>query len=915
MSMRIGIVGPALAWVVALGPAGLTGCGGDPEEAAAAADAHVAADAAACEGRGCDADAGLAGCLDDADCPAGRYCRVADGALEGVCAPGCRTTPDDCGAGRICDAVSHACADVVVPDVVCCRPDATCRVVAAGACDGEVREGAAGCDPNPCGPRPCDADAACPAGEYCDDGACAAGCRRVPDDCGNRRACDAAHACVDAACDDDADCADGYCQLEVQACRAACADDAACPNGFACEEGRCVRHGCVDDEGEPDDDAGRAVSFDEGAASAAARLCPLDADRFAVTLAAAGDRVRAELRCDGAADLALELVDAEGRRLAGANAEGCVESLLWPADGEPGAAGTFFVRVHGAAPAAGAAYDLSLFLLPSEDACAADAAEDDDDADAAATLLADGEAAEVAGRTLCPGDEDWFRFALGEGDGLTIDVISTGNPSGQNENLTFDLLGPHLALPVDPEDVAVLHPHATLAGVRGEEVLRLTLPARNDLITEGVWRLRVRGLTPLHGAAYDLRVLAERVAAPCRPDAEEPNDDQAAAVDLMSRAAFVEDGVLRAESPVSLEGLSRCLGDADWFHVRLAEGDRLTARLAIREVGGGALHLAIVDAAGVVVGLEAADVGPALATRSPALAGGDYYVRVDGARGARAPAYDLELVRTPGGAACGDDAYDAITRNDARDDATPIGVPARLGAGLCNGTDADWYTFAIDAAGRLAVDLRFRSADGDLDVALWREGGARPLAVGDGFDDDEALDVAVSPGRYFLEVSSFAGEDNDYDLELAFAADAACEGDALEPNGAFDEAVRADAPFAREGLWLCGRDEDWISVNQRANQTLTVHADFLRDDDGWITIDVYDADGGYVTTLEEPLDGQCAVLAPRPAATRWHFALGARNVDPADDTPDRVAYDLSVVAGDACADLEPLYIDIDWPRL
>lgn len=986
--------GVAFGWLLALGLFTLAGC----DDGGPSGDGGTGGSAGGGGAPGAGGDAGPDdGCLADDDCTEGEYCRFADGAFEGECVPGCRLDPDDCEDGFRCDpdrrecvreveceenddcddgaeCVEGRCAPpegcTVEPDscpegqvcdpdtrecveptpVVCCLPDAMCEQTTDVACEaagGEARVGVAGCSPNPCIDG-CRRDADCGDGEYCDTdtGACEAGCRQKPDDCGNARYCDPSHTCVEARCvaDDDCDGLGGefYCQTEVSACRRACEADDECPEGFECaDDGRCVRIGCADDEAEDDDgaDQARAVAFDEAGAAPpqAGRLCPLDDDWYAVELPEAGDRVRAELSCGGdaeAPDLALELVDADGRRVAGANEPGCGETLVWPGGGDPGAAGTFYVRVFGPAPMAGVDYDLRIARLPPADACDPDDAEEDDTPDAATELLIEADEETVEGRTACHGDDDWFRFVLGAGDGVVIDLTSLGNATGGNEDLTFDLVGPGApALPLDPEDAAVFGPAESLPGPDGEEVLRLTFEPNNDVIAEGVWYLRVRGADPSQSGGYTLRVAAARAGTPCRPDAEEPNDAPGQATDLMAREGFAEGDALRPEVALTLVELSRCTGDADWFRFRAADGDRLTVRATLRgEDGspvmalGGAVHLAVVDRGGVVVGVEARDVGPELNTVTPALAAGEYFVRVAGARAARALRYDLTLVRTPSGGACVDDAYDAIARNDERGAATPLDVgpdgPALVaGASLCRtaaGDDVDWYTFELEQAGRLTVELTFVHADGDLDLYLWRAGEDAPLAVGDSIDDDESLIVeGAPPGHYYLEVSSLAGDENDYDLTVTFDAAAACEADAGEPDDGPDDAVDAAPPFAAGERWICEQpaDEDWYRVDVGADGPVTFHVDFFRDDDGWITLDVYDEDGGFVRSIEEPLDGQCVILEPQPGGATWFFAVVARTFDPADDTPDRVSYAVEVADGERCAEFEPLYLDVEWPRL
>ena len=175
-------------------------------------------------------------CLRDTDCLDTQYCFVAEGDLEGACVPGCRE--GGCDAGQTCDLATHMCADV-----------------------------------------PCAADADCDQTEWCNAGACEAGCRLDPDNCtpsdsGATRQCNADRACVellpccsaDNACSEalEADC-DGQvlrgvpsCVVDglpegTDACSAGgdpgCESDDACDAGFYCNgtDNRCYP-GCRRDD-------------------------------------------------------------------------------------------------------------------------------------------------------------------------------------------------------------------------------------------------------------------------------------------------------------------------------------------------------------------------------------------------------------------------------------------------------------------------------------------------------------------------------------------------------------------------------------------------------------------------------------------------------------------------------------------
>ncbi len=881
-----------------------------------------------CPGKGsCDPDSRecIAECGDDTDCEDAQYCD--DG---GTCREGCRTDPDSCGAEEVCDELRRECFPVTS---ACCLEAGACEVLKASECGergGEVHPRPV-CDPNPCEQPPeCDSDGDCADDEYCTGrGECAEGCRQDPNDtCDEGEACGPDHTCQPTECEGDGDCpGELYCLQPFDQCVEACAENDDCPDDFSCTDGRCTR-GCVDNaDAEPNDSAEEANALAFGEESSVegddGRLCPLDADWFRVVLPEP-TRLRVELSCaDGDPDLAVELHDAEGR-VAGSNEEGCAETFTWPPEADETIEGEFFVRVFGAAPDLGADYALTITQVAPEGLCENDEGEPDDAPGDATPLNADENL--VEGRSLCGDDPDWYSVALGEGDG--VEIVLTVRGEG---DLTFDFTGPgRPANDFDANDPLVLHPEAAEEGEAGEQILSAAVAPNNQLIRGGIWYLRVRGEGLEDEADYDIAVNVTRVGEACVPDASEPNDDADGATDLMAIEGFADGDVLQAEAELTVEGLTLCDGDADWYRMVLAQGDRVTALVTVLDGEGapreatGPIEVAIVDADGNPQGPIGRFDGPEIIGRSAGLAqGGEYFVRVGG--DGVAPAYELTVLRRAAAAMCIDDRFDIGGRNDTRETADPIelGDDALVVADLaiCNtdaqNGDVDWFTFQVAQDGDLQVDLTFANADGDLDVEVYRDDVL--LETGDSADDNEQVVVADAvPGQYYVRVFSFFGAENAYDLRVELTPRAVCDPDGLEGqdgNSGLGDAVLADEGFDEEA-WICEfpEDEDWFRVEVPAGVARTFHVDFLRDDDGWITLDVYNADGELVTTSEANVNGQCVVVDSNPEASTWNFAVVARTFNRRDASPDRVDYRVRVVDGDACADLEPLLPD-EWLHL
>ena len=920
---------------------------------------------------GADDDTGAgSGCVADGDCGADEYCAFADANDPfGACEPGCRVQPDncegaehcdpddrkctadcanddacpadhgcvdnacvagacrldgsDCAAGESCDEASRACVE---RPFACCMDDGSCDEVLTADCEaaGGMPSRARSCDDARCAPPPdCTMDSHCEADEYCTNrNECAEGCRQEPDNCeAADEACGPDHACHTRECDADGDCPDDlYCMQPFGQCAEACDDDNACPDGFHCDAGRCAR-GCVDnaDAEENDDlDSANALEFDEDgeATDDDGRLCPLDPDWFTVTLDAPG-RLQIELECDeGDPDLSIELHDADGR-LAGSNEEGCAQTLVWPANDDSSTEGAFFVAVGGAAPDMGADYTLTITALEPGGVCVPDDGEEDDGA--ADALLIDEDEAQIEGRTICADDADWYQLQLADGDGISIALTVRGEDA-----LTFDLVGPGDPGPdFDVNDPLVVHPME----MAEDGTLRASLAPNNQLIRDGVWFLRVRGELEDGEGEYDLQVSVAREADGCTPDENEGNDGAGEATDLMLLEGFADGDVLAADQELTVAAQTLCAGDADWYRVVLAEGDRLSARVTLLDDEGEPLealdpvHVAVVDVGGNLQGPEGAFTGPEVIGRSGAVAaGGDYYVRVRGPGVANA--YELTVVRRAAAEMCEDDRFDGGGRNDSRETADPLDVGDQALAvadlNLCNanapGGDSDWFTFELAAEGRLQVDVTFAHDDGDLDLEVFL--GEASVGLGGSADDNERVTLAnAAPGTYFVQVSSFFAAENAYDLRVEHDARVECDPDGLEANDEQEEATVAADGFD-ENAWVCEfpADEDWFEVAVPAGESRTFHVDFLRNDDGWLTVDAYNADGEFEATSDRLVNGQCVVVDATPEGGTWYFAVDARSFQRRDATPDRVDYRVRVGAGDNCAAWEPLLAD-DWLHL
>lgn len=234
-------------------------------------------------------------CAEDADCDPNAYCGVDPDLELRTCVDGCRTSPDNCDEGSVCDPINRgcrvagcegddACGDGrLCIDDLCqagCREDGDCAL----ACDDGINQctcrdrddcgGGLVCRASLC-VEPCAADDECPVGEICPpDGECRVGCRGDDEcedperqlqcqeallvcegilclrdsDCGGAQYCN--RALPQPRCEDgcrELDCPLGFsCSLETRECIQGCREDADClPNSW-CAVDTC-RVGCRED--------------------------------------------------------------------------------------------------------------------------------------------------------------------------------------------------------------------------------------------------------------------------------------------------------------------------------------------------------------------------------------------------------------------------------------------------------------------------------------------------------------------------------------------------------------------------------------------------------------------------------------------------------------------------------------------
>lgn len=392
-------------------------------------------------GRVCREGQCLSMCRVDDDCPGAQVC----GAGQCVEGPGC-AVDGDCLGGRRCHPVIGVCVDRC--------PDGVCRaglVCAAGLCgeragcldDGECA-GARVCRLGRCGAGECDDSAQC-AG-VCVDFACAAA---VPGACD----CPVGWACVEGGCEQPGPCGAGTCPAGWvcggDGLCARCAGDGECPG--ACVDGICqdppgcavaedcvAGHHCPFGRCEVDFAACSDDVFDHNGPDAALILPPVALTGLVACEGVADwyrfgdvrDGMRVTVRFDATRP-------APRVRLYGIDAAFDPSDAIAVAATQPGearvdaAAGEYLLEVS-AAPGGGGGYSIE---LTGGRGCADDIFERPwrNDRVAQARRIGPGT---VSG-TLCAGDEDWFRVALGRRLQVAIEG-ATAEVRGQRAPVVVD---------------------------------------------------------------------------------------------------------------------------------------------------------------------------------------------------------------------------------------------------------------------------------------------------------------------------------------------------------------------------------------------------------------------------------------------------------------------------------------------
>jgi predicted nucleic acid-binding Zn-ribbon protein len=369
---------------------------------------------------------------------------------------------------------------------------------------------------------------------------------------------------------------------------------------------------CTDDRYEDNDTFATATVVVEGS-YLALQVCPADDDYYAYTLAV-GDRLTVNLTFSHAeGNVDAYLLDPSGTIVARGESLTNNETL----DHTAVVAGTFRIRVvltSDGGAGAGNAYDMSIAHDPAPAVCSEDRYEDNDWALAGTPVTA----GTYSGLRSCPGDLDYYTFALAVGDTLRIDLAFT-HAEG---NIDLRLIDPGLRIVASSLSTANSESITYVATSAGTHYIQVSLTADSGATI---------------GNGYTMTITHTPAVGPCVDDAFEDNDSSATATRV---------------APGSYPDLQSCPDDHDFYVLTLAPGESVAVNLYFSHAEGN-IDMRLLDS---VMRTVASSTGTtdneSLSYTSTEV--GTYYIRVyltadSGTRGGNT--YDMAIGTTDYGCA------------------------------------------------------------------------------------------------------------------------------------------------------------------------------------------------------------------------------------------------------------------------
>lgn len=446
------------------------------------------------------------------------------------------------------------------------------------------------------------------------------------------------------------------------------------------------------------------------------------------------------------------------------------------------------------------------YLDPSPCLAQDDVLEENDDAASAEVLTLP---VFEAGLRVGSGDEDWYRFTQTAGTDLALRA-DFQHALGDIDLVLFDDASNELARSdgyTDGEEILWLDPSAT---------------ARTRLL-----RVTRKGI----GCSdYDLELSERPTEDPCfafAADAFEPNDT--------CLSAEVLPAGLTTGLNAGVEGLA-----GDWYLLSVPAGMQAEVEARFSHAAGDIDLESFSTCGGVLLDSSRSlsddeSVVVANLSTSPL----DFLLHAYVWTGSLEPCngYDLDVEFSPAMNPCALLQDDALEENDSCDSALTLaagfypGLLARM-----RGDDTDWYEVEVPASSRLVFDVFHRQAEGNIELAAYRDCAAGPLAEAISTDDDERLEVSndtAAPQTIRVEVyvnaTSFS-TCTPYEVEVWTVPSNPCPPvlDAYEPNNLCGAAVSVPLGFLSGLTCRKNSDRDYYLIEVPPGATLTADAFFLQ---------------------------------------------------------------------------------------
>ncbi len=648
----------------------------------------------------------------------------------------------------------------------------------------------------------------CPSGQICDEtqGICVDGCHDH-EDCPALYRCDNQRkACYFVGCSSDLECSQNLiCQRSSGLC-VECGEDIDCEGGICNRENMsCVATTCQDDGYEPNDSHREATPIANGRLDKLV-LCNPDQDWF-VFQAAAGDQAEIDVFTNKQISLSIRHSEITTPLFSGTG-----QGDPWHIDlSQCTWGGDYWIQVTAQDYQETLSYSLQFDLEHTTSSCRDDSLEENDSLIRARMV----EAIAYENLILCPGDPDWYKLALNQGESLEIEVSSNSDTS-----IGFSVFSPEHAIITE--------------GISGNPV---SIP---ELAKSGSYYIRLLGETAETQATYGLSLTRTLNEPTCTDDPFEENDtpEQAMALATNQAATF-----------------SLCPGDDDWFSILVDSGDQLSVTF---EASSDQAELVLLSENGTTTlarGVTAEGnkwIAEYTATRSMKL-----FIRTSTISEGEGFSYELTAALTHA-PVCTDD---SLENDDTPSEATPIESGFLETLTLCSG-DQDWFRFDAHYQDELTIDLLFTHQNGDLDLYLYDPDGYL-LAMSTGTSDDEQITSAslALTGIYYILVTGWEEASNHYLLALTITQSSPpCSNDDLEPNDQPTQAWQSIAPFD-EQLQLCLDERDWFSFSLNAGEQLDalVLEESTADT---LNLDIFDTSGETVLAMGATSDNGTTVTLP-----------------------------------------------------